>query len=178
MPHEPIGSPEDPEDVRYWTWGRDDPPHPHGGLGDLADRDYGAFREHRPPWLGPSRDAKIMRGVPQQRAREDRVAPVKVSRSDGRILEDVCESLAHEGWLDATHVVVTVDAQHVTLDGEVTDRRQKWLAEDAAERVLGVRAVVNRLRVRRLEAGPEPEVASRETRSNGNGDRDVRRPGR
>ncbi len=168
MPHEPIGTSEDSNDVRYWTWGRDDREHEHGGLGDLPDRDYGAFREHRPPYLGPSRDARIMRGVPQQRLRDDRVSVVKVERADERILEDVCDVLTHEGWVDATHIDVSVEDQHVTLAGDVEEREQKWLAEECAERVLGVRAVINRIRVRSASDRVAGEPRG-ETRPGGDG---------
>jgi osmotically-inducible protein OsmY len=73
----------------------------------------------------------------------------KIARSDGRILEDVCDALMADGWVDATGIEVAVDDQDVTLTGEVAEREQKWRAEDVAESVLGVRAVINRIRVRR-----------------------------
>jgi hypothetical protein len=104
--------------------------------------ELGAFVEHRPPWLGPSRDARIMQPPPVER-----VLRPRTTRPDARIREDVCESLTHDGWLDATHIDVTVEAGHVVLDGEVPDRDQKWRAEDHAEHALGVTAVVNRIRV-------------------------------
>ncbi len=124
-------------------------------MGDLPVRDYGAFAERRPPWLGPSRDARTMHYVPRQPALSGESPVVKVQRSDERIREDVCEALRGDEWIDATHIEVDVRDQNVTLAGEVRERNQKWLAEDAAERVLGVRAVINRIRVgfRELE-GP------------------------
>lgn len=158
---DPIGTSQDPYDTRYWTWGRDNRdavPGAGGGLGDLSERDYGAFSDRRPPWLGPSRDARLMQArhhVPQQPAPVGEVPAVRVHRSDERIREDVCEALRGDDWIDATHIQVDVQEQNVVLSGEVRERNQKWLAEDIAERVLGVRAVINRIRVglRELE-GP------------------------
>ncbi len=96
-----------------------------------------------------------MHYVPRQPALSGESPVVKVQRSDERIREDVCEALRGDEWIDATHIEVDVRDQNVTLAGEVRERNQKWLAEDAAERVLGVRAVINRIRVgfRELE-GP------------------------
>jgi osmotically-inducible protein OsmY len=108
----------------------------------------------------------MMRYVPQQRVLLGEVPAVKVQRSDARILEDVCEALRGDEWIDATHIEVDVRDQNVMLTGEVRERNQKWLAEDLVERVLGVRAVVNRVRVgfRELE-GPfiKPEKAPMST---------------
>ena len=46
-----------------------------------------------------------------------------------------------------TGVDETVKDGEVTLSGTVEDRDARWLAEDLAESVSGVRAVHNRLRV-------------------------------
>jgi len=71
--------------------------------------------------------------------------PKGYRRSDERILEDVCEAL---GALhpDAREIEVLVQDGEVTLGGHVRSRSEKWLAEDIAEDVLGVREVHNRLR--------------------------------
>jgi osmotically-inducible protein OsmY len=42
---------------------------------------------------------------------------------------------------------VSVEGGEVTLTGTVDDRDAKWLAEEIAEEVSGVRAVFNELRV-------------------------------
>jgi BON domain-containing protein len=49
--------------------------------------------------------------------------------------------------LDATDIDVAVEDGEVTLSGTVDDRDARWLAEDLAEAISGVRAVHNRLRV-------------------------------
>lgn len=116
--------------------------------------------------------------VPQQPALVGDVPAVRVHRSDERIREDVCEALRGDDWIDATHIEVGVEDQNVVLAGEVRERNQKWLAEDVAERVLGVRAVINRIRVgfRELE-GPfaSPGTTSSSTgRTDDNGQRTSR----
>ena len=136
-------------DRRDLLGGHDTRTHAQGGLGELEARDYGAFVEHRPPYLGPSRESNLMRGVRTQRPLREGRPAFRATRSDERIREDVCEMLAHEGWLDASDITVRVDGQRVTLEGTVPDREQKWLAEECAEHVLGVHSIVNRLRVRR-----------------------------
>ena len=47
----------------------------------------------------------------------------------------------------ATGIEVQVNEGEVTLTGSVDDRNTKWLAEDVAGSVTGVRAVRNELRV-------------------------------
>ena len=56
-------------------------------------------------------------------------------------------SLTDTPDLDATDIDVAVEDGEVTLSGTVDDRDARWLAEDLAEAISGVRAVHNRLRV-------------------------------
>lgn len=72
--------------------------------------------------------------------------PRDYRRSDGRILEDVCEWLAEDPRVDASDIDVSVTDADVTLRGHVADRRMRRLAEDIAARVPGVRDVFNQLR--------------------------------
>jgi BON domain len=67
-------------------------------------------------------------------------------RADARILEDVCETIARSG-ANAENVDVSVRDGEVTLSGTVDDRRQKYILEDLAESVFGVREVHNRIRM-------------------------------
>jgi hypothetical protein len=92
---------------------------PHSGGGDIA--------------LGPG--PHVGRG------------PRDYRRSDQRILEDVCEWLRDDARVDARDIAVDVRDADVTLDGTVSDRRARRLAEDLACNVPGVRDVFNRLRV-------------------------------
>jgi hypothetical protein len=54
--------------------------------------------------------------------------------------------------LDASEITIKVENGDVALMGSVTTRHQKRHAEDLAERVTGVRDVINQLRVSRGEA--------------------------
>jgi hypothetical protein len=85
-------------------------------------------------------------------------------RSDARILDDVCERLAH-GYLDASDIEVTVQDGEVSLAGTVTSRADRRLAEDLAWECLGVVDVAVRLKVARPSVTTgrlEGEAAGRE----------------
>jgi len=73
--------------------------------------------------------------------------PRGYTRSDERILEDVCERMTQHGQLDASDIEVRVTGAEVILQGSVGSRHAKRLAEDIAESVSGVREVSNQLRV-------------------------------
>lgn len=70
-------------------------------------------------------------------------------RADGAIREDVCEALAYTQGIDASDIEVEVKETEVWLNGTVTDRHQKRMAEDLAGHVRGVHDVHNRLTVRK-----------------------------
>jgi len=72
-------------------------------------------------------------------------------RTDESIREDVCEALAYHPALDATEIAVTVKDTEVTLEGSVSDRASKRLAEDITGRCRGVGDVHNRLIVRKSD---------------------------
>ena len=71
--------------------------------------------------------------------------PKNYTRSDDRIREDVSERLMHHGGIDATEIDVQVTGAEVTLSGLVGNRRMKWLAEEIAESVPGVKDVHNNI---------------------------------
>lgn len=73
------------------------------------------------------------------------VGPRGWARSDARIRDDICEEMAHEGYLDASEVEVEVEHGEVTLRGTVPTREQKRIAEQIADMAPGVRDVHNRL---------------------------------
>jgi BON domain len=73
--------------------------------------------------------------------------PQGYQRSDERVYEEVCELLTEHGQLDASGIEVRVESAEITLEGTVSDRRSKRLAEEIAESARGVRDVHNRLRV-------------------------------
>lgn len=75
-----------------------------------------------------------------------RTDPKGYIRSDERVRENVCESLAHSG-LDVSDVSVTVTDGRAILEGTVPDRRTKHRVEDCADACAGVNDVENRIRV-------------------------------
>jgi osmotically-inducible protein OsmY len=84
----------------------------------------------------------------QQRGHFFGRGPKDYKRSDERIRDDVNEELTVHPDIDAFDIEVRVEGGEVTLTGIVEDRRAKRLAEDVAERSLGVTDVHNQLRVR------------------------------
>ena len=73
--------------------------------------------------------------------------PKNYRRSDQRIQEEVCDRLTSDPQVDASEIQVTVKDGEITLEGTVSERHMKRLAEDCAESVSGVSQVHNRLRV-------------------------------
>lgn len=79
------------------------------------------------------------------------LGPKNYTRADDRIREDVCERLTQDPDVDATEIEVQVQDGQVILTGTVDSRDAKWLAEDVAETVSGVKNVVNKLKASSLE---------------------------
>lgn len=77
--------------------------------------------------------------------------PKGYRRSDERVREDVCERLAMNPYIDVGEVSVEVANGVVTLDGTVSERREKYVVEEIADAVFGVTEVDNRLRVQRQQ---------------------------
>ncbi len=73
--------------------------------------------------------------------------PKGYTRSDERIKEQVSEKLEEHGDIDASEITVQVKNGEVTLEGTLSDRSMKRMAEDVAEDCPGVKEVQNRLRV-------------------------------
>lgn len=113
----------------------------------------GYHREFIDPYAGPVDPEAGEGGRGFQVARESSRGlftgrgPKGYVRSDERILEDVNERLEEHGDLDPSDIAVSVSRGEITLDGSVTDRWSKRLAEDLAHSVSGVRDVHNRLTV-------------------------------
>lgn len=77
--------------------------------------------------------------------------PKGYKRSDERIREDVSEQLTRDPWVDATEIEIEVREGEITLTGVVHTRDEKRRAEDAIERVSGVRDIHNQIRVQQHE---------------------------
>jgi hypothetical protein len=76
------------------------------------------------------------------------VGPKGYKRSDERIFEDVCERLMEDGHVDARGIEVEVKGAEVILKGSVPTRYMKRLAEDVSASALGVKDVLNQLRIK------------------------------
>jgi osmotically-inducible protein OsmY len=84
----------------------------------------------------------------QERSGGPRIMPKGYTRSDERLMEDICEQLGHSG-IDVSEVSVEVSGGRVKLEGTVKDRRSKHAIEDIADDCSGVTDVDNRIRVQR-----------------------------
>jgi osmotically-inducible protein OsmY len=108
------------------------------GRADWGDREsdyehgYRAFREGQWP---TERESHAGRG------------PRGYQRTDQRVWEDVCDRLTDDPRVDASDIEVRVENGEVTLEGSVRSREEKRRAEDAIERITGVRDVHNHLHV-------------------------------
>ena len=89
------------------------------------------------------------------------VGPKGYSRTDERIQEEVCESLARHPGVDARDIEVSVQNGHVSLRGTVPNRWMRRQAEDAVEFVPGVVDVHIELSVSRIgeEGGSETKAS-------------------
>jgi hypothetical protein len=111
----------------------------YGGRGRGYDR--GDFYV----WMGNGEDREIW----QLNGPYTGVGPKDYRRTDEHILEEVNDRLTQHGQLDATDIEVRVQNGIVKLQGLVSDRHAKRMAEDTADSVLGVRDVQNHLRINR-----------------------------
>lgn len=76
------------------------------------------------------------------------VGPRGWRRPDEQIVNEVCGRMADHPRLDASEIDVTVAEGVITLQGVVSSRAARRLAEEIADGVSGVRDVANHLRVR------------------------------
>ncbi len=123
----------------------------YGGYRQPAGWDSfpGGRREYGPN----SHEAHAWRAEEEDRGPFWGKGPKGYRRSDERIREDVCDAVAHQGYIDASDVEVRVENAVVVLTGTVAQRGDKRGLEHIAERVHGVHDVRNEIRVRREEPG-------------------------
>lgn len=93
---------------------------------------------------GPSSDE------PRQGGHRGR-GPRGYQRSDQRILDEVCDALHDDDYVDAQDMEVRVENGEVILTGTAPDRFTKRRAEEIADHCPGVHDVHNQLRVKRAE---------------------------
>ncbi|NTX53542.1 BON domain-containing protein [Myxococcus sp. CA039A] len=84
--------------------------------------------------------------------------PRGYQRGDDRIRADICDHLMR-AWMDSADVDVQVEAGVVTLLGRVRGRDEKRAIEDVAEAVLGVKEVLNHLRLHPSEGASHPPAS-------------------
>src|SRR3977135_2765459 len=98
---------------------------------------------------------------PSVRERASNSKAEAVMRSDSDIERDVKEELEWDPDLDASDIAVSVKKGVVTLAGFVKSYTDKYEAESAAKRVVGVSAVANDLEVRMpsVDARRDPDSA-------------------
>lgn len=134
-----------------WGYGQGDMQTDRMGHGGW-DTDWAANR----PARGPGRwgaDWSNERAPSGQNYRGR--APRDYRRSDDRLREEVCDLFTDDAALDPSDVTVKVENGEITLAGSVSSREQKRRAEELAERISGVRDVINQLRVTRGETTQE-----------------------
>ena len=74
--------------------------------------------------------------------------PRNYRRSSDRIQDDIYKIYTRHRKLDPSFIDVNVVGDEVHLEGFVSSRPMKWLAEDLAMEVPGVTKVINQLKVR------------------------------
>lgn len=77
--------------------------------------------------------------------------PKGYQRSDDRIRDEIAERFMRNSRVDPSDVEVEVKDCEVTLKGTVDSRESKYIAEELADSVMGVKDVDNQLRVKRRE---------------------------
>ncbi|MCD9122678.1 BON domain-containing protein [Cupriavidus sp. UGS-1] len=104
---------------------------------DPGQSSYGGFKNENPSY---QRQGDAARGSETGPARN------RVSYSDDRILDRVCERLWRAG-LDVSEVSVRVEGGHVTLEGQVGSRTARRQIEACVDGCQGVSDIENRIRV-------------------------------
>lgn len=74
--------------------------------------------------------------------------PKNYRRSSERIEEDINRLFTQHRKLDASFIDVNVVGDELHLEGYVSSRQMKWIAEDIASEVPGVRIIINQLKIR------------------------------
>jgi osmotically-inducible protein OsmY len=82
--------------------------------------------------------------------------PRNFSRSDDYLREEVCEAFLLNPDLDPEQIDVSVQDGVVTLSGHVRIREDRYLAEDIAHNISGVKDVVNLISRGKWDTGDDP----------------------
>jgi osmotically-inducible protein OsmY len=128
---------------RTWETDRD---RAFGGTSRYANADDGRTRTYVPTGYTGDADQPDWRSSSYAGR-----GPRGYQRGDERIREDVCDRLTDDPRIDASDIEVAVQGGEVTLSGSVRSREEKRVAEDAIERITGVRDVTNHLKVKPVD---------------------------
>jgi len=74
------------------------------------------------------------------------IGPKGYKKTDGRLLDEACEALYQNPWVDASDIDVNVKDGIITLSGTVESRQEKREAEGCIEHLSGVVDIRNELR--------------------------------
>jgi len=80
-------------------------------------------------------------------------------KSDSQIQQDVIAELDWDAAIDASKIDVSVKNGLVTLGGQVSTYSQKWEAEQAVQRVAGVKALVIKISVAPQDTRTDSDIA-------------------
>ena len=80
-------------------------------------------------------------------------------KDDEQLRRDVLAELEYDPSIDARKIGVAVEDGIVTLTGEVSSFAEKWNAERGAERVEGVRGIVNKIEVKIVGDYSDADIA-------------------
>lgn len=135
------------DDQRSGPEQRREPNVAYGRAPAGGQSEYGRGRDGGMPGRGDGRErtAAPQAGADMRTSGRGK-GPKNFTRSDERILEDVCHAL-EDCDVDASHIEVRVTNGEVTLEGHVADRRDKREAEDVCADTRGVKQVHNLLRI-------------------------------
>jgi osmotically-inducible protein OsmY len=80
-------------------------------------------------------------------------------KTDPQLLKDVTEELDWDAAIDAAQIEIAVQEGLVTVGGQVRSYSEKWLAEQAIQRVAGVKALVVKIIVAPPGSHSDAEIA-------------------
>ncbi|AUN99251.1 BON domain-containing protein [Bacteriovorax stolpii] len=125
----------------------------HHGASEYDRYQYnsGVGRQLQPGWVGSEHEHDYDSQGGMRHSSFTGKGPKGYKRSDDRIKEEVCETLARNPRIDASDIEVKVEEACVTLSGTVESKEIKRAAEMAIENLSGVDDVKNEIRVKRAD---------------------------
>ncbi|MGZ3744679.1 MAG: BON domain-containing protein [Pseudobdellovibrionaceae bacterium] len=153
----------------YWGRGASEEESPRGGRAYYDEGSYGSQQsmgsQYGSQSYGSQQDMGYQRGGrTEATGRYVGRGPKGYTRSDERIKEEICEILTRDPNVDASDIEIEVKEGEVTLSGFVPDRKMKHSAEDLIEKCMGVKDIINNLRIQKEEPHSESETERGERR--------------